>query len=105
MFDVLEQSAQHEDQIVTSWQVGDVGRYREMQGDIGKYEDQIVTSWQVGVYLHCISLISPLHLHCISPASPLQASEMMQEDVLQKMKELVALHKAKLADYFTAQVD
>ena len=29
---------------------------------------------------------------------------MMQEDVLQKMKELVALHKAKLADYFTAQV-
>ena len=66
MFDVLEQSAQHEDQIVTSWQVGDVGRYREMQGDIGKYEDQIVTSWQVGVYLHCISLISPLHLPCIS---------------------------------------
>ena len=40
MFDVLEQSAQH--------------------------EDQIVTSWQVGVYLHCISLISPLHLPCIS---------------------------------------
>ena len=35
MFDVLEQSAQHEDQIVTSWQVGDVGRYREMQGDVG----------------------------------------------------------------------
>ena len=29
---------------------------------------------------------------------------MMQEDVLQKMKELVALHKAKLADYFAAQV-
>ena len=28
---------------------------------------------------------------------------MMQEDVLQKMKELVALHKAKLADYFAAQ--
>eukprot|EP00964_Phaeocystis_antarctica_P084271 scaffold53044_cov62-Phaeocystis_antarctica.AAC.3 len=32
-----------------------------------------------------------------------EASEMMQEDVLQKMKELVALHKAKLADYLAAQ--
>jgi len=33
-----------------------------------------------------------------------EAGEMMQEDVLQKMKELVALHKAKLADYLAAQV-
>jgi len=32
-----------------------------------------------------------------------EASEMMQEDVLQKMKELVALHKTKLADFLAAQ--
>ena len=33
----------------------------------------------------------------------IEASEMMQMDVLQKMKELVALHKAGLAEYLVAQ--
>ena len=33
----------------------------------------------------------------------IEASEMMQQDVLQKMKELVALHKAGLVEYLVAQ--